>query len=91
MSDSPSDASRLAGTMNAITGALFLALGAYAVGWYLDKWTGNFSLLLFILSVVGIGLMISAVSATQQQAILGVFLLAMMKRASARNRSASCP
>ncbi len=52
MSDSPSDASRLAGTMNAITGALFLALGAYAVGWYLDKWTGNFSLLLFILSVV---------------------------------------
>ncbi|MCB1677729.1 MAG: ABC transporter permease [Halioglobus sp.] len=31
------------------------------------------SLLLFILSVVGIGLMISSVSATQQQAILGAF------------------
>jgi len=31
------------------------------------------SLVLFILSVVGIGLMISAVSATQQQAILGAF------------------
>lgn len=33
------------------------------------------SLLLFILSVVGIGLMISAVSATQQQAILGSFAI----------------
>jgi ABC-2 type transport system permease protein len=42
--------------------------------------TGSFwlllpSLLLFILSVVGIGLMISAVSATQQQAILGAFAI----------------
>jgi ABC-2 type transport system permease protein len=40
--------------------------------------TGSFalllaSLMLFILSVVGIGLMISAVSMTQQQAILGAF------------------
>jgi ABC-2 type transport system permease protein len=33
------------------------------------------SLVLFILSVVGIGLMISAVSATQQQAILGAFTI----------------
>ncbi|CAM5233257.1 ABC transporter permease [Rhodanobacter lindaniclasticus] len=33
------------------------------------------SLVLFILSVVGIGLMISAVSATQQQAILGAFAI----------------
>ena len=33
------------------------------------------SLVLFILSVVGIGLMISAVSMTQQQAILGAFAI----------------
>jgi ABC-2 type transport system permease protein len=33
------------------------------------------SLLLFILSVVGIGLMVSSVSATQQQAILGSFAI----------------
>src|SRR3546814_8146288 len=33
------------------------------------------SLILFILSVVGIGLMISAISATQQQAILGAFAI----------------
>lgn len=33
------------------------------------------ALLLFILSVVGIGLMISAIAATQQQAILGAFAL----------------
>jgi ABC-2 type transport system permease protein len=42
--------------------------------------TGNFalllaSLMLFILSVVGIGLMTSAVSMTQQQAILGAFAI----------------
>lgn len=42
--------------------------------------TGSFwlllpSLLLFILSVVGIGLMVSSVSATQQQAILGAFAI----------------
>ena len=42
--------------------------------------TGSFvlllaSLVLFILSVVGIGLMISAVSMTQQQAILGAFAI----------------
>ncbi len=38
-------------------------------------WLLLFSLMLFILSVVGIGLMISAVSATQQQAILGAFAI----------------
>ncbi|MBW7930977.1 MAG: ABC transporter permease, partial [Gammaproteobacteria bacterium] len=42
--------------------------------------TGSFALLLaslvlFILSVVGIGLMVSAVSMTQQQAILGAFAI----------------
>lgn len=35
------------------------------------------TMLLFILSVVGVGLMISAVSATQQQAILGTFAVAV--------------
>lgn len=38
-------------------------------------WLLLLSLVLFILSVVGIGLMISAVSATQQQAILGAFAI----------------
>lgn len=38
-------------------------------------WLLLFSLVLFILSVVGIGLMISAISATQQQAILGAFAI----------------
>lgn len=38
-------------------------------------WLLLFSLVLFILSVVGIGLMISAVSTTQQQAILGAFAI----------------
>ncbi|WP_423822271.1 ABC transporter permease [Salinisphaera sp. SPP-AMP-43] len=35
------------------------------------------SLLLFVLSIIGIGLTISAVSATQQQAILGAFAVAV--------------
>ncbi len=38
-------------------------------------WLLLISLMLFILSVVGIGLMISAISATQQQAILGAFAI----------------
>lgn len=52
-----------------------------AAGWLFGiPFTGAFWLLLvglvlFILSVVGIGLMISAISATQQQAILGAFAI----------------
>lgn len=38
--------------MNYLTAALYGALLVYLGGWYLDKWIGNFSLLLFILSVV---------------------------------------
>ncbi len=52
MSESASSNGRLDGTMSAVTGVLFLALGAYVAGWFMDKWSGNFSLLLFLLSVV---------------------------------------
>ena len=38
--------------MSLLTGLLYGALALYLGGWYLGKWTGNFSLLLFILSVV---------------------------------------
>ncbi len=38
--------------MSLITGALYAALMAYLGGWYLGKWHGNFSLVLFILTVV---------------------------------------
>ena len=38
--------------MSALTGVLYAGLVAYLVGWYLDKWTGNFSLLLFLMSAV---------------------------------------
>src|SRR3546814_1747987 len=52
-----------------------IAAGAFVFG---IQFTGSFLLLLlglvlFILSVVGIGLMVSAVSKTKQQAILGTF------------------
>jgi len=56
-------------------GLLMVSAGVFL---FRIPFTGSFalllaSLMLFILSVVGIGLMISAVSMTQQQAILGAF------------------
>ncbi len=64
----------------AVGTALGLFMIAAAVFVFGIPFTGSFALLLvgmllFILSVVGIGLMISAVSATQQQAILGAFAI----------------
>ncbi|HEV8315615.1 MAG TPA: signal peptidase I [Burkholderiaceae bacterium] len=38
--------------MSSLTGLLFAALGIYGGGWYLGKWNGNFSLLLFIMTMV---------------------------------------
>ncbi len=59
---------------------LGLLMMAAAAGPFQIPFNGSFgllfvSLVLFILSVVGIGLMISAISATQQQAILGAFAI----------------
>ncbi|EIK53206.1 ABC transporter permease [Stutzerimonas stutzeri TS44] len=58
-----------------LLGLFMVAAGVFLFG---IPFTGSFallllSLMLFILSVVGIGLMLSAVSMTQQQAILGAF------------------
>ena len=41
--------------MSALTGVLYAALIVYLGGWYTGYWSGNFSLLLFILSVVTLG------------------------------------
>lgn len=38
--------------MSSLTGVLYGLLAFYLGGWYLGKWSGNFSLLLFILTVV---------------------------------------
>ena len=38
--------------MNVLTAALYGALVVYLGGWFLGYWTGNFSLLLFMLTVV---------------------------------------
>ncbi len=64
----------------AIGTILGLSMIASGVWLFRIPFSGSFWLLLasmalFILSVVGIGLMISAVSATQQQAILGAFAI----------------
>ena len=38
--------------MGSLTGLLFAALCIYGGGWYMGKWNGNFSLLLFIMTLV---------------------------------------
>jgi signal peptidase I len=38
--------------MGLLTAALYACLVVYGVGWYFNRWSGNFSLLLFILTVV---------------------------------------
>jgi signal peptidase I len=38
--------------MSALTGILYAALVAYLGGWYVGRWTGNFALLLFVLTSV---------------------------------------
>lgn len=58
-----------------VLGSVMIAAGIFA---YRIPFTGSLALLyaalvLFILSIVGVGLMISSVSRTQQQAILGAF------------------
>ncbi|MCW7541808.1 signal peptidase I [Aquabacterium sp. A7-Y] len=41
--------------MGLLTGALYACLIVYLGGWYLGEWHGNFSLLLFILTIVTFG------------------------------------
>ena len=41
--------------MGVLTGLLYSCLAVFAAGWYFNKWSGNFSLLLFVLSVVTFG------------------------------------
>jgi signal peptidase I len=38
--------------MGLLTGILYACLAVYAAGWYFNKWAGNFSVLLFALTVV---------------------------------------
>jgi len=38
--------------MGLLTGLLYACLAAFGLGWYLNRWSGNFSLVLFILTVV---------------------------------------
>src|SRR5262245_16255834 len=42
-------------SMSALTAILYAALAIYLGGWYADQWIGNFSLLLFVLTVVTLG------------------------------------
>ena len=41
--------------MAPLTGLLYACLGVFLGGWYLGYWSGNFSLLLFILTIVTLG------------------------------------
>ena len=39
-------------SMSVLTGVLYAALVAYLGGWYAGRWSGNFALLLFLLTAV---------------------------------------
>lgn len=52
MSTHPSQTSPLAAALPVLTGLLMAALVLYLLGWFFDKWIGNFSLLLFLLSAI---------------------------------------
>ncbi len=39
-------------SLSTLTGVLYACLALYAGGWYMGKWSGNFSLLLFVLAVI---------------------------------------
>ena len=41
--------------MGVLTGLLYACLGVFGAGWYLNKWSGNFSFLLFVLTLVTFG------------------------------------
>ena len=41
--------------MSSLTSALYGALAVYLGGWFVGSWTGNFSLLLFVLTLVTLG------------------------------------
>jgi signal peptidase I len=41
--------------MGTLTGLLYAGLAVYGLGWYLDKWTGNFSFLLLVMTLVTLG------------------------------------
>jgi signal peptidase I len=45
-------ASSLATGLSALTGLLYAVLVVYLGGWFLNKWIGNFSLLLFLMSAI---------------------------------------
>src|SRR5450755_3540400 len=38
--------------MGLLTGLLYACLAVFGLGWYFNRWSGNFSLLLFVLTVV---------------------------------------
>ncbi len=38
--------------MGVLTGLLYACLAVFGLGWYFNRWSGNFSLLLFVLTVV---------------------------------------
>ena len=41
--------------MGSLTGLLYGVLAVYLGGWYIGRWSGNFSLLLFVLTLVTFG------------------------------------
>jgi ABC-2 type transport system permease protein len=56
---------------------MILAMALYQIPFHGSLILFYFSMLIFIISIIGVGLFISSVSQTQQQAVLGVFVFIM--------------
>ena len=54
-------------SMSSLTAALYGALVVYLGGWFLGHWTGNFSLLLFMLTTVTLLYCLPNVSASARR------------------------
>ena len=70
--------------MATLTGILYACLLFYGTGWYLGRWTGNFSLLLFILTLVTLGYWLA-----ERYVFLPRRLAAASRRGRKTKRSAS--
>lgn len=56
---------------------MIIAMIAFSIPFHGSLWLFYFSMIIFITSIVGVGLFISSLSQTQQQAILGTFVFMM--------------
>ena len=66
--------------MGLLTSVLYACLAVFGLGWYFNRWSGNFSLLLFILTVITFAYWLAErIPSTREQALrLGLVTIDQM-------------